>query len=124
MVLPVGGMQPSAFTHSPIDAMLVRARTQSCSMRARSSSKKRHSLRPSGKSRVADSSQAPLMRQSSQRAATSAMQLAYVSYGFPRKVAGRTRPGPTGPSITGVRPISPVSVLSRAEAATSQAAFT
>ncbi len=67
------------------------------------------------------------MRQSSQRAATSAMQLAsvaYVSYGFPRKVAGRTRPGPTGPSITGVRPISPVSVLSRAEAATSQAAFT
>jgi hypothetical protein len=75
---PLGGMQPSAFTHSEIVEMLVSARMQSCSARCLSSARKRHSLRPSGKSRVAASSHSPPERHVSQRAVTSAMQLASV----------------------------------------------
>jgi hypothetical protein len=80
VVFPVGGMQPSAFTHSETVEMLVRARMQSCSARRLSSSKKRHSLRPSGKSSVAVSSHAPLVRHPSHRPTTSVTQLASVVY--------------------------------------------
>ncbi|HVJ92353.1 MAG TPA: hypothetical protein VM580_21280, partial [Labilithrix sp.] len=70
VLAPVGGMHPSAFTHSAIVEMLVSARTQSCSARRWSSSKNRHSLRPSGKSSVALSSHVPLDRHPSHRPMT------------------------------------------------------
>jgi len=79
-----GGMQPSASTHCPTDAMLVRASKHSsatgCAMPASPvplPTRNWHSLRPSEKSvSVALESHRPPPRHASQRDVTSAMQAA------------------------------------------------